>query len=712
MYSSRVVEQVVREIVRGEASAVLGVVVRAKDAREDDRSIPVVVATEKALPGYDSGFNRVDQMLLLSDGNLPAASVSLVDSHDSGSVAHVLGSVRDWAYEDAPGGKALVGRMYFAQSQQAFDAYRNYRDGHLQDVSIRAYATRKPTRVEPGETAEIEGRALSAAYVPLDVFERWAVYEVSAVVRGADVDARVKRALKGDADMDFEKWLTKRGVALEGLDEVRRAALKAEFEAERKASETPAPPPALTPAPEVARQAAQVDVAGVARQAVADALAQARKDEVARVARIREVCGSELPDLERQALGEGWDVERTQSEALKAVRARLDSGVGSPAIHVGGGAMTRDLLVDGLCLRSGLESVLVAEQDGANRAQRAHALRDTSLVDVCREVLRIDGQSIPRGRSEMLRAAASTMTLPYVLGNVANKSALRGYALAAATWRNWCTTGSVSDFKTNTGVRLTDVGDLKEVSVPNGEVQSGSAVEEYEQYAVARYSKKAVIGETQLINDDLGMLSRIPQAMGDRAAALISKLVYEHLLANGNMTDGNALFSSAHSNYVTGSGYKLSTGAAALRKALETFRKQTNADSQPIDVSPAFVLCAPEDEEYARALLRSITLAEGTTAGLATANIWGSMGMAPVVESRLSNSGYSGYSTTAWYLIGNPAQVDTVLVAFLNGQEAPRMEYFSQAQMGIDTIGVGYRVTLDCGVKALDWRGMVKMTGA
>jgi hypothetical protein len=209
------------------------------------------------------------------------------------------------------------------------------------------------------------------------------------------------------------------------------------------------------------------------------------------------------------------------------------------------------------------------------------------------------------------------------------------------------------------------------------------------------------------------VLSRAPQMLGTKAAALISKLVYTHLLANGNMTDAVALFQAAtHKNLVTGAGYKLSAGAAALRKALETFRKMEDKDGQPIDVMPRVLLCCPEDEEYARALLKSIVLAEGSTAGLATANIWGSMGILPVVESRLSNTNYTGYSTTAWYLIGDPAQVDTVEVGFLNGREQPTLQFFDQTAMGIDNIGIGWRVIMDATAKAIDWRGMVKLAGA
>lgn len=531
--------------------------------------------------------------------------------------------------------------------------------------------------------------------------------------------------------MEFNAWLAKRGLKPDELDEAKRAELRVEYdkevEAAKRAAAPPAPEPAkvtpagdgqatraaVTPAP-----APALDPAAVQRMvddAVKSALAQQGTAETERIAKVREVCRGEFPEIEGKAIAERWDSAKTGAEVLAAVRKRLDSGVGAPAIHVKGGEVERGLIVDALRVRAGAGEDIVREDKahGEERANRADEFRHLSLLDVCRHAVRMEGRDVPHRQDELIRVATSTISLPQILGAVANKFVMKGYLLAAATWRSWCSIGSVKDFKQNTGVRLTDVGDLEEVTQPSGEIKDGGLGEEHEHFTLARYAKKVIIGEVTIINDDQGVLSKLPQGMGDRAGSLISKLVYTHLLANAVMSDGRALFDATyHGNLQTGAGYLLSTGAAALRKALELFRKQVNSDGEPLDIQPAVVLCAPEDEEYARALLASIRLSEtAATAGLATANIWGNMGLRPEIESRLSNLNYTGYSATAWYLVGNPNQVDTILVSFLNGQQTPRLEYFNQAQMGISSIAVGYRVILDAVAKALDYRGMVKMTG-
>ncbi len=717
-------EEVLREVT-------LDCMVRTATARDDDRSMEVVVATENPVLGRNRNYELVDQVLLISKDNLPRKAESFIDSHNAYTVQRVLGSVREWATEKGDNGvPQLVGRIYFSENDRGKETYRDYRDGHLTDVSIRAYSVAELVRIEAGKSATVKGRKLTASARPIEVFVRWAVYEVSAVVKGADAAAKVRRSAEEERDMNFEQWLRSKGIDPATLDEAQRATKHTEYLAEQEEAQRTAireelaaegtqrtAPPATPASP-----APLADQAELVRTAVADALKAEREDretaETARRESVSELCGEDFPEVQRQAVAEGWDVNRTAKALREAVAKRYDSGVGAPAgIVRNKPELSIQRMQDAILVRSSdseAEAIIREEDaDGADeRLERANEVRTVSLEEICRASVVLETGNAPRGRDEMLRAAVTTITLPKVLGAVANKSMLRGHKLAAATWRQWCTTGSVKDFKQNTGVRLTEMGDLEEVTQAAGEVGEGNLSEEYEQYTLARYAKKLVLAETHIINDDLGLLTKVPQAMGNKAALLISKLVYTHLLANGTMGDGNALFSTAHSNLVSGAGYKLSVGSAAFREALEYLRKQTDQDGQPIDVEPHACLCCPEDEEYARSFLASIRLAGGNTGGVATANWLGGLGITPVPETRLSNTNYTGYSTTAWYLTGNPANVDTVEVAFLNGRQTPVLQYFNQQQMGIDVIAIGFRVVQDAVAKALDWRGMVKLAGA
>ena len=82
-----------------------------------------------------------------------------------------------------------------------------------------------------------------------------------------------------------------------------------------------------------------------------------------------------------------------------------------------------------------------------------------------------------------------------------------------------------------------------------------------------------------------------------------------------------------------------------------------------------------------------------------------------VVVPWLSNSSLTGYSSTAWYLLGDPNDLAALEIAYLNGQSTPNVEFF-----GMDTnpevLGVSWRVFYDFGVALGEYRAGVKSKGA
>ena len=65
-------------------------------------------------------------------------------------------------------------------------------------------------------------------------------------------------------------------------------------------------------------------------------------------------------------------------------------------------------------------------------------------------------------------------------------------------------------------------------------------------------------------------------------------------------------------------------------------------------------------------------------------------------------------STTQWYLTADAGQIDTVDVCFLEGQEAPLVEEENEFSTG----ALQLKVTQDVAAKAIDWRGLVRSSGA
>ena len=688
----------------------------------ENRSVEAVIATEAMVTVVDwSRFEVIDEILLMTGVRIPAGEqVPLLDTHDRYSIQRQVGSTRNIHTE----GNKLVGRNFISKSAEADHAWTLIREGHLTDNSIGYWVTNS-VMIPKGKKAEVAGRVFKASpQRNLRIGLEWEVRENSLVPIGADqaakhrqdgnIENRNSKSNRKDVDMDFENWLLKRGLVLEKLEESRREALRADFDAEQKraAAEKEAKLKAEQDAAAEAQRTAaapETETATIPAQDPAKVATDAVAAERRRIAAIKQLCGDDMPaEYVDRFIAEGTEIDVVQAQVLQHIRANRETGLGrGPGIIIGSGDVTRDLLIDAMCLRAGFEDIVLAEAEGEQRADRADRYRDMSMLDLCRMAITLDHREIPVGREETIRVAFSTASLPTILGAIVNKSALKGYNQAEATWRKWCNIGSVPDFKTVTRARLTDTGELEEVG-NSGEVPKGSATEEKEQYNIATYAKTFGITRQNIINDDMGVFTKIPLRLGIKAALRIAKLVYIHLLANGNMDDGVALFHADHSNLNTSSALT----EAKLTAALAAFINQTDADGEPISITPKFLLVPPALRGTAMQLLQSdfmLLAAAGSTDATTvkgSANI-NKNALEPVVEPRLSNSDYTGYSATSWYVLGDPAVCDTIEVAFLNGKQTPTVERFNP---GPDVMGLVYRIFHDFGCKSLDYRTMQKNT--
>ena len=61
----------------------------------------------------------------------------------------------------------------------------------------------------------------------------------------------------------------------------------------------------------------------------------------------------------------------------------------------------------------------------------------------------------------------------------------------------------------------------------------------------------------------------------------------------------------------------------------------------------------------------------------------------------------------AWYLAAAPTDIDGIMVSYLNGDPAPKLE----SQVGFDYLGIKYRIYMDYGVDVIDYRGLYKNAG-
>ncbi len=449
------------------------------------------------------------------------------------------------------------------------------------------------------------------------------------------------------------------------------------------------------------------DLNAIAKNAAAGAV----KAERERVTAIADICKGEFPEIEREALNAGWTPEETTAKVLNAIRAaRPSANVGISVKSAPDGAELKKTIEAALSLRSGITPEALQKSYSDRTIDAAMRSMDMPLKEVINACLDLEG--IAHGRNvdnDSIRAAFSTVSLPGILSNVANKKLLQSYQAQPIIATRLCSTGDLSDFKENDRFRLTDVGDLLPVA-PDGEIKEGGLVEESAKNQLDTYGKKFCLTRKMIINDDLGGFMKVPAAMGNRAARLIDQLFFARLLKNPTQGDGKALFSAGHKNLLTGASSALS--ADSLKKAVQLFLDQVDADNQPISVEPRTLLVPTALKQLAIELTRGATLimAGGTSQTIRPAlNVLADENLEVVSSPYLANSSYEGASATGWYLFGAPGQVDTFEIGYLAGRRTPTVE---RGETDFNTLGLWFRVYFDVGVREQDHRGMVKANGA
>ena len=453
-------------------------------------------------------------------------------------------------------------------------------------------------------------------------------------------------------------------------------------------------------------QASAGDVAATAREAAQNAV----KAERERISAIQAICDGEFPEIEQAAIAGGWTPEVVTKKVLETIRAeRPAANVNISVKTAPEGGELRKTIEAAMCLRVGVSADQLEKSYGARTVEAGMAEMDMPLKQLLIECMKLDGIPYSRGfDNETIRAAFSSVSLPGILSNVANKKLLQSYEAQPIIAMKLCSTGDLNDFKENDRFRLTDVGDLLPIAA-DGEIKDGGLIEESAKNQLDTYGKKFCLTRKMIINDDLGAFMKVPTAMGNRAARLIDQLFFSRLLSNPAQADGKALFSTNHKNLLSGASSALSSDS--LKKAIQLFLDQVDADGQPISVEPKYLLVPTALKHLAIELTQGATLImSGTDNAVRPAlNVLSDENLQVISSPYLGNSAYEGSSQTGWYLFGDPKTVDTWEIGFLKGKRTPTVE---RGETDFNTLGLWFRVYFDLGVREQDHRGMVKANGA
>ena len=279
-----------------------------------------------------------------------------------------------------------------------------------------------------------------------------------------------------------------------------------------------------------------------------------------------------------------------------------------------------------------------------------------------------------------------------LLANTAEKAMLRGAEESNETFQQWTRSGQLGDFKIASRVDLNAFPTLDKVQ-EGAEYKYATMGDRAEQIQLATYGKLFSITRQAIINDDLDAFTRIPNRMGRAALRTVGDLVYAILTSNPNMSDGVALFAAGHNNLLSTSG--ITTSAVdAMRVAMGT---QKDGDAN-LNIRLAHLLVPMALEGQAN-VLRESQFDIGATAKSNTIPNSVRNTFDVIADSRLDS-----FDATKWFGAADGGIHDTIEVAYLDGNSMPVLE----EQDGWKVDGVEFKVRMDAGVSALDYRTLAK----
>ena len=394
-------------------------------------------------------------------------------------------------------------------------------------------------------------------------------------------------------------------------------------------------------------------------------------------------------DILAKAVTEGWTAEKAELECLRAEKAaaeqaKIEAGrTGAPAIIDLRASAPKDAktVVAAACMGAAMSDANVEATCKGADLDAAHDLGITRLSDIFAAFGFTYRPGDNASMTKAIKAAFSNADIPNVLSNVAHKFVLAGFGAVGDDWRKISRAVPVVDFKAVKGVRLVMGGLLKPLA-KGGELQHVDLSDEARSIQAA--TKGSIVGITRedLINDDLGVLSLVPERFGQMAGRTINKDVFGTLSTTGSHYGAN-----------TSGALNLANLASAYALALAI----KDSDGNPLGAIPNRILCSPSNFLTAKNIYQSEHIT-GASSKEGRDNVMRNI-LEPVTSPWLSGTKY-------WLFNSSFPLVD---VAFLNGRQTPVVE---TAEANFSQLGIEMRCYFDYGPSAGEYKAALYSTGA
>lgn len=384
------------------------------------------------------------------------------------------------------------------------------------------------------------------------------------------------------------------------------------------------------------------------------------------------------------------DINAARSAAFEAMATRSAPAAGIRA-HVGASHDDPAVIIERQA------EALAQRMGGAEASEAARPYVGQGFIDYARQALVRAGERVDNLSADVIltRAMQTTSDFPLLLEQGGNRVLSTAYAAAESPLKAIAVRREVSDLRDVTVAKLSEASGLEKISEA-GEITYGSFGEGAESYKVETFGKIFALSRKLLINDHFGAFGDVMRQMGQMAAAYEANALVGMLTTGAGagpaMSDGKRLFHADHGNLAAdGAALSIETLSAA-RLAM---RSQKGLDGKtPVGVTPTFLVVGPAQETAAEQLLATLAATKSADVNPFSGTLQ------LIVEPRITGN--------TWYVFGDKANAPVLEMAYLAGASGPQI----LSRDGWGTMGREYRVTLDLGVGATDWRGAYRNAGA
>lgn len=649
--------------------------ISAGSYNEAENTIEIIAATETEVSRWDWDNGAYVEVLSVDKKSvrtqrLDNGSVAFIDSHNTyGGVSNIFGKVIAYRFEN----KQLICTVKLSKRKDIEGIIGDIKDGIISNISV-GYSVYKMRLEETRDTGDVyrvtdwEPKEVSTCIVPAD-------YASQTRTEGA----RSQTVIIENSNLNLNTNMPKENEQTPPTDQNRN-----------EQPPTPAPTATPTPTPAAPNDASRADSANV---------------EHTRSAEILRACtAANLPTTFAQKL---IDDKVPLDEARAQIIAEFSKepvstdpkrvGVGEDREHEG----KREAMTDALILRTGVAPKELAES--RERMGRAKEYQAHTLLDIARNCAEMGGANT-RGMSKkeiVTRAiTSSTSDFAILLDGTARRTLLASYSAVADTWRRFCSTGSVSDFREARRLRMGTLGNLKQVA-ENEEYKTKPLTDaDYEKVFVKKWGDMLNMSYEMIVNDDLGGFTRIAEMQGRAAARTIEAEVYKLLGANAGlgpvMADGNTLFHASHGNIVAVPAAPTVSVFDIMRQQMASQKDKDSNDF--LDIMPSLFL-GP------LSLGGNVRVINGAEYDVDVTKFQVPNRVRGLLKDIIDTPRLTG---TAYYMFAAPSEEPVIEVTFLDGQQTPVVE----RQEAWKTDGVEFKTRLEFMPNAVGWRGALRNAGA